>query len=607
MRLLITSIFLLAWLPSSAFAWWNDAWPYRAPIALDTTVTGANLNESLNEVPVLIRLHAGNFQDFFVLKEDLADLRFIAGDDKTPLKHHVEYFDLINQMLFIWVKVPQLTSGINTEKVWMYYGNEEAVSNADSGGTYDVNQVLVHHFEESAGLPEDNSAYGNNVERITAALSPTSLIGPGLKFDGNGMVVLSDNPALRFLPDSGMTMSVWVKPVGTQQDAHLVYRSDSANTLSLNVDQAALYARLIIGDENIETPRTAPLTPDVWQHVAVAITNERLSVFINGIEMAATDIVLPEMGGPIFIGSSPSGENAFVGEMDELHIANTVRSAAWLQAASKNQGQQNQLLFVDEAEQLGNAGGTSTFMAILHHANEDKFGLAVIIILIIMSIVSLLVMLMKWLYLGRVIKDNKKFLEAYYNLGTDDPAQLDREEDEEDTASQSSPITQAVFGKHDHFQSSPLYHMYHRGIKEVKVRIGGGAAVGADVSQKLNARSTESIRASMDAFMVREMQKLNSKMVILTIAISGGPFIGLLGTVVGVMITFAAIAAAGDVNINAIAPGMSAALLATVAGLAVAIPALFGYNYLGSQIKDITADMRVFVDEFVTKMAEYYS
>jgi len=61
-------------------------------------------------------------------------------------------------------------------------------------------------------------------------------------------------------------------------------------------------------------------------------------------------------------------------------------------------------------------------------------------------------------------------------------------------------------------------------------------------------------------------------MVMLTIAISGGPFLGLLGTVIGVMITFAAIAAAGDVNVNAIAPGIAAALAATVAGLAVAIP-----------------------------------
>jgi biopolymer transport protein ExbB len=96
-------------------------------------------------------------------------------------------------------------------------------------------------------------------------------------------------------------------------------------------------------------------------------------------------------------------------------------------------------------------------------------------------------------------------------------------------------------------------------------------------------------------------------MVLLTISISGGPFLGLLGTVVGVMITFAAIAAAGDVNVNAIAPGIAAALVATVAGLAVAIPALFAYNYLTIRIRDVTADMRVFVDELVTKMAEFHA
>jgi biopolymer transport protein ExbB len=65
------------------------------------------------------------------------------------------------------------------------------------------------------------------------------------------------------------------------------------------------------------------------------------------------------------------------------------------------------------------------------------------------------------------------------------------------------------------------------------------------------------------------------------------------------MITFAVIAATGDVNINSIAPGISGALLATVAGLAVAIPALFAYNYLLTQIKDVSADMQVFADEFL--------
>jgi biopolymer transport protein ExbB len=114
------------------------------------------------------------------------------------------------------------------------------------------------------------------------------------------------------------------------------------------------------------------------------------------------------------------------------------------------------------------------------------------------------------------------------------------------------------------------------------------------------------VRAVMDAGLVRENQRLSRAMVLLTISISGGPFLGLLGTVVGVMITFAAIAAAGEVNVNAIAPGIAAALLATCAGLGVAIPALFGYNYILTRNKAVQANMQVFVDEFVTRVFEKY-
>ncbi len=137
-------------------------------------------------------------------------------------------------------------------------------------------------------------------------------------------------------------------------------------------------------------------------------------------------------------------------------------------------------------------------------------------------------------------------------------------------------------------------------MKEIRKRYTNGNEL------NLTGASIDAIKASIDANLIRENKKLNANMVLLTIAISGGPFLGLLGTVVGVMITFAAIAAAGDVNVNAIAPGIAAALLATVAGLAVAIPALFGYNYLASRIKNITTEMQIFVDEFVTRVAELY-
>jgi biopolymer transport protein ExbB len=72
------------------------------------------------------------------------------------------------------------------------------------------------------------------------------------------------------------------------------------------------------------------------------------------------------------------------------------------------------------------------------------------------------------------------------------------------------------------------------------------------------------------------------------------------------MITFAVIAKSGQVEVNSIAPGIAGALLATVAGLAVAIPALFAYSYISSRIKDAISDMEIFIDEFVARIAEVY-
>jgi biopolymer transport protein ExbB len=162
---------------------------------------------------------------------------------------------------------------------------------------------------------------------------------------------------------------------------------------------------------------------------------------------------------------------------------------------------------------------------------------------------------------------------------------------------------------HGKFGASTLYRLYHHGVREVNKRIEAQAkqSVGAARAYVMSPQAINAIRAAMDGTMTRLQQSLSSQMVLLTIAISGGPFLGLLGTVIGVMITFAAIALAGDVNVNAIAPGVAAALAATVAGLAVAIPALFGYNWLNTRIKSINADNRVFIDEFVTLLAEQYS
>jgi len=86
--------------------------------------------------------------------------------------------------------------------------------------------------------------------------------------------------------------------------------------------------------------------------------------------------------------------------------------------------------------------------------------------------------------------------------------------------------------------------------------------------------------------------------------VSGAPFLGLLGTVVGIMITFATIALQGDVNVSTIAPGVAAAITTTVAGLVVAIPAMFAYNFLTLRIRSLTTAMELFNNELLGRIAQ---
>jgi biopolymer transport protein ExbB/TolQ len=106
----------------------------------------------------------------------------------------------------------------------------------------------------------------------------------------------------------------------------------------------------------------------------------------------------------------------------------------------------------------------------------------------------------------------------------------------------------------------------------------------------------------------QEALKLESGLILLAIAVSGAPFLGLLGTVWGVMSTFTAIAQMGKADLTTMAPGVSAALITTVAGLLVAIPSMFGYNWLVHTLRVLTVELDNFSQELVSRMeVEYLS
>jgi|CXWL01.1.fsa_nt_gi biopolymer transport protein ExbB len=576
----------LAFMPSLSYAWWNAEWSSRKVITLSVSQEG--IKSAVTQAPVLVRLHTGNF-DFANAKDDGGDIRFVAEDDKTPLKYHIEKYDPINEMALVWVQVPQLSEG-KAATIYLYSANQKASAGDDAANTYDANTTAVYHFDEKGGMPQDSTANANHAAQFSAKLDTATLIGGGATFDGKSVMAIAASPSLKIAANQGVTVSAWVKITTPQANAILFQQQDGDKSLVLGIEAGKLYA----SSGGVSTPKTAEVAAGSWHHVAFT-AGSSLIVYLDGNEVGTVAAPVADMQGNVTVGKG------YVGEFDELEISNAARSADWIKLSAKGQNSDSLLLAYGEDEAPGSEGGESYFGTILHSVTLD--GWVVIGILMVMAVISWLVMALKSVVINKAEKANQAFLHDYKELAIADTGKLDANDTDEDADISDSPLLTAMMGKHDHFQDSPLYHIYHTGVQEIKRRFGS-AEVG---QQTLSPQAIGAIRASMDATLVRENQKLNSLMVLLTIAISGGPFLGLLGTVVGVMITFAAIAATGDVNVAAIAPGIAAALVATVAGLGVAIPALFGYNYIGSKVKNVSADMHVFSDEFVGRITEAYT
>ena len=555
---LITGIFMLMCSNASAelnSARWNKDWPSRNKISINA----AGVIEPITNAPVLVRLHSGNF-DFTTVNIDGGDIRFVAADDKTELKFYIEKFDAVNELAIIWVQLPNLNAADKDAHFWLYSGNETALTSSDIKVVKDANNVTNFHFAEKTLLTDSSGAIATG--NITA--QKAGLIGESAVFNSEP-ITLAETPAIS--ASAGFTWSAWIKPTSLPQTAKLFKQTDQ---FSLMIDGQKL--TLTAADKVISA---GELKPAVWQHVAFTINARKAVLYINGAEVGAGDVESITAAGSIKIGE------AFIGELDELTIATTARSASYIKFLVSSQGVDSALLKIaaGEGEESKEEGeGEANYLKIL----VDSLTLdakIVIGILGIMFVISVWVMWSKAMLVMRTDKDNKKFLVRFQKSSAGDLLELNKG------------------AKYPH---SNLYKLYLAGLREMNKRQH------ADEKLSLSGASMDAIKAAIDADLVRETQRQNAGMVLLTIAISGGPFLGLLGTVVGVMITFAAIAAAGDVNVNAIAPGIAAALLATVAGLAVAIPALFGYNYLASRIKNITIAMQIFVDEFVTRSAELF-
>ncbi|MDC8784046.1 DUF2341 domain-containing protein [Roseateles koreensis] len=551
-----------ALLMPSAHAWWNGDWSQRTRITLNTSAQGLETKEAVSNVAVAVRLHSGNF-DFAAAKEDGADLRVLAADDKTPLKFSIERFDSVNELAVLWVQLPSVLPGSDKNQLFVYAGNAKAaLESADPAMGFDAATVAAFHFSDKANPGADQ--LGLIKPESPVSIEPNGLLAGSARLDGKAIVYpLSDKGVV----DAGnqLSLSLWVK-LNEVASAGLLQWGG----LKLTVKDG----KLVVNADGKSSLTGGEIAPARWTQLGLRLGSGKVTLFVNGVQAAQGDMATPTLGNRLVVVEGATGL------LDELQIASSLRSADWFAVSAGAQGAESKLVASqrEDTATADGAGESQGHMAILvKNLTTDAW--VVIIILAIMFVIAVWVTVSKALLVSRADRGNRSFLKRFRDAEGD----------------------LLKLGDDKGHGASPLFRLYKAGVHELSKR-----KIGHEGGPALSASAMNAVKASVDADFVRENAHLNSNMVLLTIAISGGPFLGLLGTVVGVMITFAAIAQAGDVNVNAIAPGIASALLATVAGLTVAIPALFAYNYLAAKIKNVASDMQIFIDEFITRVAEVH-
>ena len=235
--------------------------------------------------------------------------------------------------------------------------------------------------------------------------------------------------------------------------------------------------------------------------------------------------------------------------------------------------------------------------------NATTEGKITVLVLLVLSLFSWTIIITKFRQLSIARKATKQFLAAYNS--TRDPLDIQRKAEE--------------------FDGAPAYQLYIRGADELAYQLknnpvqvqpampagpangeGNTDILAHSVTTKIAVSSFDAVRLVLEEAASTEAMSLEKGMIVLSTAVAGGPFIGLLGTVWGVMDTFAMVGMAGRAELATMAPGVSAALITTVAGLLVAIPSMFGYNFLVHTLRVRTVELDNFAQDLVSKMETEY-
>jgi biopolymer transport protein TolQ len=225
--------------------------------------------------------------------------------------------------------------------------------------------------------------------------------------------------------------------------------------------------------------------------------------------------------------------------------------------------------------QAGGAGDKLDIISLITHAGAVPK--AVLGLLALMSTISWYVIGSKWMYLARAYRRSLRFVEKFWDSSLDDMWK---------EAQESPP--------------SPVSEVFRAGYLElIKLRKRHAQAQAGAKTDDAGLGDIESLERALSRARTMAVTEMENKVPFLATTASAAPFIGLFGTVWGIMNSFRNIGAKGAANLATVAPGIAEALVATAIGLVAAIPAVMGYNYLSRRIRVISAEMETFTSDFL--------
>jgi biopolymer transport protein TolQ len=216
-------------------------------------------------------------------------------------------------------------------------------------------------------------------------------------------------------------------------------------------------------------------------------------------------------------------------------------------------------------------------------ANAGFVVLMVLLILLFFSVASWAIILIKFRYLKRAFRESSAFTDYFW---------------------QSRDLSDA-FTRSKQLQNSPIARVFRIGYLELKkiIQSGGqqGAGNGGNAEGALRMRNSgvENVRRTLRRSINSEVDRMTQMVPFLATTGNTTPFIGLFGTVWGIMNSFHGIGLRGSASLAVVAPGISEALVATAAGLAAAIPAVIAFNYFSQKIRTIETELNSFSADFL--------